>query len=70
RLIIERMEEFRSDVPEATLIVDANESWSPEGLAERCQLLADLNVAMLERPLPAQDDAAREDVIHPWPICA
>ncbi len=28
------------------------------GLAARCQLLADLNVAMLEQPLPAQDDAA------------
>ncbi|EIB3231285.1 L-Ala-D/L-Glu epimerase [Salmonella enterica] len=57
-------------VPEATLIVDANESWRPEGLAARCQLLADLNVAMLEQPLPAQDDAALENFIHPLPICA
>lgn len=58
RLISERMVAIRSAVPEATLIVDANESWRPEGLAARCQLLADLNVAMLEQPLPAQDDAA------------
>ncbi|EQA8147670.1 enolase C-terminal domain-like protein [Salmonella enterica subsp. enterica serovar Typhimurium] len=39
-------------------------------LAARCQLLADLNVAMLEQPLPAQDDAALENFIHPLPICA
>ncbi len=63
RLISERMVAIRSAVPEATLIVDANESWRPEGLAARCQLLADLNVAMLEQPLPAQDDAALENFI-------
>lgn len=70
RLISERMVAIRSAVPEATLIVDANESWRPEGLAARCQLLADLNVTMLEQPLPAQDDAALENFIHPLPICA
>ncbi|ECY5032004.1 L-Ala-D/L-Glu epimerase, partial [Salmonella enterica subsp. enterica serovar Bareilly] len=37
RLISERMVAIRSAVPEATLIVDANESWRPEGLAARCQ---------------------------------
>jgi L-alanine-DL-glutamate epimerase-like enolase superfamily enzyme len=42
RLISERMVAIRSAVPAATLIVDANESWHPEGLAARCQLLADL----------------------------
>ncbi len=31
RLISERMVAIRSAVPEATLIVDANESWRPEG---------------------------------------
>lgn len=70
RLISERMVAIRSAVPEATLIVDANESWRAEGLAARCQLLADLGVAMLEQPLPAQDDAALENFIHPLPICA
>jgi len=70
RLISERMVAIRSAVPTATLIVDANESWHPEGLAARCQLLADLSVAMLEQPLPAQDDAALKNFIHPLPICA
>lgn len=70
RLISERMVAIRSAVPEATLIVDANESWRAEGLAARCQLLADLGVAMLEQPLPAQDDVALENFIHPLPLCA
>lgn len=69
-LITERLVAIRSAVPQATLIVDANESWHSEGLAARCQLLADLNIAMLEQPLPAADDAALENFIHPLPICA
>lgn len=69
-LISERLVAIRSAVPDATLIVDANESWQAEGLAARCQLLADLQVAMLEQPLPAAQDAALAHFIHPLPICA
>lgn len=69
-LITERLMAIRSAVPEALLIVDANESWKSEGLAARCQLLADLGVAMLEQPLPAGDDAALANFVHPLPICA
>lgn len=70
RLISERLVAVRTAVPDATLIVDANEAWHSEGLAARCQLLADLGVVMLEQPLPASDDAALETFIHPLPICA
>ncbi len=68
--ISERLVAIRAAVPDATLIVDANESWQAEGLAARCQLLADLNVAMLEQPLPAAEDAALANFVHPLPICA
>ncbi len=68
--ITERLMAIRTAVPDATLIVDANESWHAEGLAARCQLLADLQVAMLEQPLPAGEDAALANFIHPLPICA
>ncbi len=68
--ITERLMAIRAAVPEATLIVDANESWQAEGLAARCQLLADLQVAMLEQPLAAGEDAALANFIHPLPICA
>lgn len=70
RLITERMVAIRAAVPEAVLIVDANEAWKSEGLAARCQLLADLNVAMLEQPLPAHEDGALANSIHPLPVCA
>ncbi|MCT4717128.1 L-Ala-D/L-Glu epimerase [Enterobacteriaceae bacterium H18W14] len=70
RLIAERMVAIRAAVPEAVLIVDANEAWHSDGLAARCQLLADLNVAMLEQPLPASEDGALTNFIHPLPICA
>jgi len=69
-LITERLVAIRAAVPEATLIVDANESWHSEGLAARCQLLADLGIAMLEQPLPAAEDAPLTNFIHPLPICA
>lgn len=68
--ICERMVAIREAAPEATLIVDANESWRGDGLAARCQLLADLKVAMLEQPLPVGEDEALDNFIHPLPICA
>lgn len=68
--ISERLVAIRAAAPQMTLIVDANESWQTEGLAARCQLLADLGVAMLEQPLPACEDSALENFIHPLPICA
>lgn len=70
RLIAERIVAIRSAVPLATLIVDANESWHAEGLVARCQLLADLGVAMLEQPLPVGEDGMLENFVHPLPICA
>jgi L-alanine-DL-glutamate epimerase-like enolase superfamily enzyme len=70
RLIAERLVAVRAAVPNASLIVDANESWQSDGLAARCQLLADLGILMLEQPLPAGEDSALENFIHPLPICA
>ncbi len=70
RLISERLVAIREAVPDASLMVDASESWHSDGLAARCQLLADLGVVLLEQPLSARDDAALENFIHPLPICA
>lgn len=66
----ERITAIRAAVPEANLIVDANESWSVEGLELRCLRLAELKVAMLEQPLPADNDQALAHFHHPLPICA
>lgn len=66
----ERLTAVRDAVPDATLIVDANESWQVDGLEQRCLRLAALKVAMLEQPLPANNDQALALFRHPLPICA
>jgi L-alanine-DL-glutamate epimerase-like enolase superfamily enzyme len=68
RLISERMVAIRAAVPDATLIVDANESWRRAG--RPLSAAGGSGVAMLEQPLPANDDAALENFIHPLPVCA
>lgn len=65
-----RMTAIRAAVPAAILIVDANESWQTSELETRCLRLAELNVAMLEQPLPAHQDEALSLFRHPLPICA
>lgn len=60
----------RSCLPETTLIVDANESWSMKTLAQMQPVLADLDVAILEQPLPAGADAALAGFEAAVPICA
>ncbi|MCW3371895.1 hypothetical protein [Escherichia coli] len=56
-------------MPDATLIVDANES-ACRRVGGALPAIGGFIVAMLEQPLPAQDDAALENFIHPLPICA
>jgi len=66
----ERIRAIRQAVPDAELIVDANEGWSRENLAENLAACADAGVAMVEQPLPAADDAALAEVLHPIPVGA
>jgi len=67
---IDRIAAVRDAAPGSRLIVDANEGWSPAMVEPFSKELAKLNVAMIEQPLPAKDDAALADVPHPVPICA
>lgn len=69
-LVDERMKAIRSSVPLSTIIVDANESWDEDSIIPCCELLAQLNVAMLEQPLPAGNDEILSKFSHPLPICA
>ncbi|GAA5523869.1 L-Ala-D/L-Glu epimerase [Microbulbifer aestuariivivens] len=70
RQVLERVMAVRRAAPEAQLVIDANEAWSPGNLVERCQSLAQLGVAMLEQPLPAGEDEFLASFSHPLPICA
>jgi L-alanine-DL-glutamate epimerase-like enolase superfamily enzyme len=67
---LERVAAIRENAPDAILIVDANEGWTPEMVAPFSEKLAALGVAMIEQPLPASADAPLADLPHPVPLCA
>jgi L-alanine-DL-glutamate epimerase-like enolase superfamily enzyme len=56
--------------PDARLIVDPNEGWDFALLDGLKPILSDLNIALVEQPLPADADAALEGYDPPYPICA
>lgn len=67
---LDRVRAVRNGAPDARLIVDANEAWTPEDFNALATELAHIGVEMIEQPLPADDDAALAEVDHPVPICA
>jgi L-alanine-DL-glutamate epimerase-like enolase superfamily enzyme len=66
----DRIRAIRAARPEAELIVDANQSWTVELLAEVGADLAGLGVRMIEQPLPRGKDAALRGLSCPVPIFA
>jgi L-Ala-D/L-Glu epimerase len=66
----ERLRAVRKAVPDATLIVDANEGWNAGNLAENLAACAGAKVRLIEQPLPADDDAALASVKRSVPVCA
>lgn len=56
--------------PGAQIIVDANEALSLDQLKRVAPKLADLNVRLIEQPLPRNADAALEGYQCPVPLCA
>lgn len=66
----DRIRAVRQAVPQATLILDANEGWTTSNLEENLQIAAEFGVALIEQPLPAGQDAMLAEVSHAVPICA
>jgi L-alanine-DL-glutamate epimerase-like enolase superfamily enzyme len=68
----ERLRAVREAAPDASIRVDANGDWSPEAAIEALSWLADLDVALLEQPVPADDHAglARVTEAAPMPVAA
>jgi L-alanine-DL-glutamate epimerase-like enolase superfamily enzyme len=60
----------RAALPDARIIVDANEAWSAEALSAILPDLADAGVAMVEQPLLRSADAALAAIDRVVPICA
>jgi L-alanine-DL-glutamate epimerase-like enolase superfamily enzyme len=67
---IDRIAAVRDAVPQAELIVDANEGWTADNLAENLAACASAGVALIEQPLPAGGDAPLAETKRPIPVCA
>ncbi|HZT89313.1 MAG TPA: N-acetyl-D-Glu racemase DgcA [Stellaceae bacterium] len=67
---LERVRAVRENAPAARIIVDANEGWTVEHFAALSPALAELGVALIEQPLPADADAVLAELPHPVPVCA
>ncbi|MDN2567845.1 dipeptide epimerase [Aquibium sp. A9E412] len=67
---IARIHAVAGAAPHARLIIDANEGWTPDNIRENVLAAAEYRVALIEQPLPVDDDALLRDIPHPVPICA
>ena len=65
-----RIEAVRVVAPNARLLIDANESWSPEHYQKIVPALKQLGVELVEQPFPAKADEVLETLDHPIPVCA
>ncbi|WOJ88085.1 N-acetyl-D-Glu racemase DgcA [Methylocapsa polymorpha] len=65
-----RISAVRAAAPDATLIVDANEAWTPADLDRHLAACAATGVVLVEQPLPAGRDAALARTERIIPICA
>jgi L-Ala-D/L-Glu epimerase / N-acetyl-D-glutamate racemase len=68
--IVPRLEAVRSAAPDATLIIDANESWTMRTLFEVMGDLVRLDVKLIEQPLPAGKDEELAGYQSPICLCA
>ncbi|AVO44635.1 N-acetyl-D-Glu racemase DgcA [Phreatobacter cathodiphilus] len=66
----DRLAAIRAAVPDATLVIDANEGWTPANLEANLAVCERFRIALVEQPLPASDDEALRHVRRPIPICA
>jgi len=67
---VARIEAVRAGAPDARIIVDANEGWTPELYQTLAPVLLRLGVEMVEQPLPAGEDDALAELERILPVCA
>jgi L-alanine-DL-glutamate epimerase-like enolase superfamily enzyme len=65
-----RIAAVRRAAPRSELIVDANEGWTPDDLAENLAACADAGVTLVEQPLPAGNDEFLARIERPFAVCA
>ena len=69
-LDLPRVRAVRDAAPNTRLLIDANESWSPEHYRKIVSALKELGVELIEQPFPADADEVLETLDHPIPLCA
>ena len=68
---IERMAAVAEAAPNPRIILDANEGWNCETIWRKILMRQrQFGIALIEQPLPADDDASLREVPHAVPICA
>ncbi|HHP0472005.1 TPA: N-acetyl-D-Glu racemase DgcA [Vibrio harveyi] len=68
--VIERVRTVREAAGDTMIVLDANEAWQELDLDATFAALTPLNIAMIEQPLPSNDDDKLKDISHPIPLCA
>lgn len=66
----ERMRAVRAVRPDARIVADANEAWSPDDLVPLLAIARECGVELVEQPLPAGADDALRHVERLVPVCA
>jgi L-Ala-D/L-Glu epimerase len=67
---LECLRAVRRGAPHAKLVVDPNQAWDIRQLVEIAPALVELNVALLEQPVPINGDEELAHIDLPLPICA
>lgn len=64
------MHAVTANAPNSRIIIDANEAWTGEIFAQMMREASRLKIALIEQPLPVDDDDLLRGIPHPVPICA
>ena len=67
---LDRLVAVRDAAPDAKLVIDANEGWTIDDYHMLIDHLVDLNIALIEQPFSAGQDACLTNLDRPIPICA
>ncbi|MFS4437061.1 N-acetyl-D-Glu racemase DgcA [Paracoccaceae bacterium GXU_MW_L88] len=67
---VARIEGVRRGVPNARIIVDANEGWSVDQYLELMPVFERLGIAMVEQPFKPDEDDVLLELPRPVPVCA
>lgn len=65
-----RIRAVRAAAPSAAIILDANEGWLEAALEHHLKISAEMNIALVEQPLPAGKDEMLAVINRPVIVCA